>query len=60
MVFDAYKRKDNEGSVEEIGGITVVYTKERQTADAYIENYVNGEFVQEETEEISVEITVPH
>ena len=37
LVFDAYKRKDNEGSVEEIGGITVVYTKERQTADAYIE-----------------------
>ena len=37
LVFDAYKRKDNEGSVEECGGITVVYTKERQTADAYIE-----------------------
>ncbi|MBE6635872.1 MAG: GTP-binding protein [Ruminococcaceae bacterium] len=37
LVFDAYKRKDNEGSVEQIGGITVVYTKERQTADAYIE-----------------------
>ncbi len=37
LVFDAYKRKDNEGSLEEIGGITVVYTKERQTADAYIE-----------------------
>ncbi len=37
LVFDAYRRKDNEGSVEECGGITVVYTKERQTADAYIE-----------------------
>ncbi|MBQ8380986.1 MAG: NYN domain-containing protein [Clostridia bacterium] len=37
LVFDAYKRRDNEGSVTEIGGITVVYTKERQTADAYIE-----------------------
>ena len=37
LVFDAYKRRDNEGSEEEIGGITVVYTKERQTADAYIE-----------------------
>ncbi len=37
LVFDAYKRKDNEGSIEECGGITVVYTKERQTADAYIE-----------------------
>ena len=37
LVFDAYKRRDNEGSEESIGGITVVYTKERQTADAYIE-----------------------
>lgn len=37
LVFDAYRRRDNEGSVEECGGITVVYTKERQTADAYIE-----------------------
>ena len=37
LVFDAYKRQENRGSVEEIGGITVVYTKERQTADAYIE-----------------------
>lgn len=37
LVFDAYKRRDNEGSIEQIGGITVVYTKERQTADAYIE-----------------------
>ena len=37
LVFDAYKRRDNDGSIEECGGITVVYTKERQTADAYIE-----------------------
>ena len=37
LVFDAYKRRDNEGAIEQIGGITVVYTKERQTADAYIE-----------------------
>ena len=37
LVYDAYKRKDNIGSVEEIGNITVVYTKERETADAYIE-----------------------
>ena len=37
VVFDAHKRKNNEGAVEECGGITVVYTKERQTADAYIE-----------------------
>ena len=37
VVFDAYKRLGGEGSVEEIGGVTVVYTKEAQTADAYIE-----------------------
>ncbi len=37
IVFDAYKRKGGEGSVEEIGSVTVVYTRESQTADAYIE-----------------------
>ena len=37
IVFDAYKRKGGEGSTEEIGAVTVVYTRERQTADAYIE-----------------------
>ena len=37
VVFDAYKRHGGEGSVEKIGNVTVVYTKESQTADAYIE-----------------------
>lgn len=37
IVFDAYKRHGGEGSVEEIGRVTVVYTKESQTADAFIE-----------------------
>ena len=37
VVFDAYKREGGEGSVEQIGGVSVVYTKEKQTADAYIE-----------------------
>ncbi len=37
IVFDAYKRKDNAGSVEKCGNVTVVYTKEGQTADSYIE-----------------------
>ena len=37
LVFDAYKVKGNPGSVEQRGGICVVYTKEAQTADAYIE-----------------------
>ena len=37
IVFDAYKRKESPGIEEEIGSVTVVYTKENQTADAYIE-----------------------
>ena len=37
IAFDAYKRVGGEGSVEEIGSVSVVYTKEKQTADAYIE-----------------------
>ena len=37
VVFDGYKRAGSDGSVEEIGGVTVIYTKEKQTADAYIE-----------------------
>ena len=37
LVFDAYKVKGNPGSVEKRGGIYVVYTKEAETADSYIE-----------------------
>jgi len=37
IVFDAYRVKNGKGSVERCGNTTVVYTKERQTADAYIE-----------------------
>ncbi len=37
VVFDAYKVKGNRGEVEQIGGISVVYTKEAETADMYIE-----------------------
>ena len=37
VVFDAYKVKGNRGEIEKTQGITVVYTKESQTADAYIE-----------------------
>ena len=37
IVFDAYNRKGGEGSVEELGRVSIVYTKESQTADAYIE-----------------------
>ena len=37
LVFDAYRVKDNPGSVEEQSGISIVYTKEAETADTYIE-----------------------
>ena len=37
LVFDAYKVKGNPGSVERLNGIYVVYTKEAETADAYID-----------------------
>ncbi len=37
LVFDAYKVKGNTGEVAEYHNIHVVYTKEAQTADAYIE-----------------------
>jgi predicted RNA-binding protein with PIN domain len=36
-VFDAYKVKGNPGSVEKYHNIHVVYTKEAETADSYIE-----------------------
>ena len=41
IVFDAYKRKGGEGSTERCGDVTVVYTKESQTADAYIERFTH-------------------
>ena len=37
LVFDAYKVKGNHGSVEKYHNIHVVYTKEAETADMYIE-----------------------
>ena len=37
LVFDAYKVKGGQGSVEQYHNIDVVYTKEAETADAYIE-----------------------
>ena len=37
VVFDAYKVKGNPGSIEKFNGISVIYTKEAETADSYIE-----------------------
>lgn len=41
LVFDAYKVKGNPGTVESAGNIFVVYTKEAETADRYIERTVH-------------------
>jgi small GTP-binding protein len=40
LVFDGYKVRGNEGSKYEQNGINVVFTKEAQSADAYIESLV--------------------
>ena len=37
LVFDAYKVKGGKGSVEKVNNIDIVYTKEAETADMYIE-----------------------
>ncbi|MBE6622874.1 MAG: GTP-binding protein [Ruminococcaceae bacterium] len=37
LVFDAYKVKKNPGTVEDHRNISVVYTKEAETADSYIQ-----------------------
>jgi predicted RNA-binding protein with PIN domain len=37
LVFDAYKVKGNPGSISRYHNIDVVYTKEAETADQYIE-----------------------
>lgn len=41
LVFDAYKVKGNPGSVQQYHNIHVVYTKEAETADQYIEKTVH-------------------
>lgn len=41
LVFDAYKVEGNSGSVQKYHNIHVVYTKEAETADQYIEKTVH-------------------
>ena len=41
LVYDAYKVKDNGGSKTQYNNIYVVYTKEAETADMYIEKTVH-------------------
>ena len=40
LVFDGYKRKGNPGEKSQYHNIQVVYTKENETGDAYIESLV--------------------
>lgn len=42
LVFDAYKVKGNPGAVEQVHNIHVVYTKEAETADMYIEKVTHA------------------
>lgn len=42
-VFDAYEVKSQE-SVADFHGVTVVYTKEKETADEYIERFVHDNY----------------
>lgn len=41
VVFDAYKVKGNPGNIDKYNNIYVVYTKEAETADQYIEKTVH-------------------
>lgn len=41
IVFDAYNIKNSKEKVENRKHITIVYTKEFQTADSYIEKFIN-------------------
>ena len=41
VVFDAYKVKNGQRSVKQYNNISVVYTKEAETADMYIEKTVH-------------------
>ena len=41
IVFDAYRTDSKKRTVEKNGNITVVYTKKNESADVYIERFVN-------------------
>ncbi|MGL5712434.1 MAG: NYN domain-containing protein [Paraclostridium sp.] len=44
VVFDAYNVKNSKEKIEDRKYITVVYTKEHQTADSYIEKFITSLF----------------
>lgn len=41
VVYDAYLTDSKKENIEFLNGVTIVYTKENQTADTYIERQVN-------------------
>ena len=41
VVFDGYKGDKKQTSIEEVAGVTVVYTRRNETADHYIERTVD-------------------
>ncbi len=43
VVFDAYKKEGHREEIEEHHGVQVVYTKEAQTADQYIEKFAHDQ-----------------
>lgn len=42
VVFDAYNVKSSKENIEERKYVTIVYTKEHQTADSYIEKFISS------------------
>lgn len=42
IVFDAYNVKGCDEKIEDYHGVTVVFTRENQTADSYIEKFISG------------------
>lgn len=42
VVFDAYNVKSSKEKIEERKYVTIVYTKEHQTADSYIEKFIGS------------------
>jgi small GTP-binding protein len=41
VVFDAYKKKESQGSVDRDGELEIIYTRSDEPADAFIEKYVH-------------------
>ena len=64
IVFDAYRATGNTGSEFTNGNVTVVYTKEKETADTYIEKLLAGkkktETVRVVTSDAQIQLSAVH